>query len=241
MRAFPAFAVLITTLAAALLYLAAGDTLGAWLGGFAVIALVLPGLAVRRESFWHRTLDAAAGVDVVVLGWMGVTMLGGASMGSWLTVSILLCCFAAALMGVVWLMDAGRIPVGLAVFVTSMGAVAWLASPVGLSRWMDDRIAGFLGRFHPLLAANGQLTRLGIWLEQPRVYRHAVLGQDVPYTLPATVWPSAGAHLLVGVVAILMVWAISRAWPRPGGCLGGWSIPANPEEASGVESRGADR
>ena len=59
---------------------------------------------------------------------------------------------------------------------------------------------------HPLFAINGVLVNLGAWSHLPIAYRElTTLGQDVPYTLPASVWPMVLVHALYRELALLYI------------------------------------
>ena len=119
-----------------------------------------------------------------------------------------------AVLGSVLACQAGLICLGagfrfsgdLVAAVISIAACTWLSWPL----WLTAAPAVLI-RCHPLLAVNGVLAdRLGLWTEQPVAYRIMSLGQDVPYTLPPTVWPAAIAHGGMGVLA----WGASLLLPR---------------------------
>jgi hypothetical protein len=53
------------------------------------------------------------------------------------------------------------------------------------------------------LAINGLVYRpFGSWIEQSVAYHLTELNQSVPYTFPATVWPTVAWHLAVGALGI---------------------------------------
>lgn len=206
--------IILGSICSLILWFGVGNSLGLWLGGFAIVAILLPPMSVRRERWIHRVFDAGAVVDCVVVIWLLAVIAARASIGAWFQNAIALYAFSLAGFGIVLLLVALRAPALLASMIVTMATLAWLAAPVWMSPWMNGAIAGVLSDFHPLLAVNGQVTHLGIWLEQPIVYRHTVLGQDVPYSLPPNVWWCAGAHVAVGTVAILLACAVNRLASR---------------------------
>ena len=84
------------------------------------------------------------------------------------------------------------------------GTFAWLTWPL----WLRTAPPVMM-EVHPLLALNGTLPTLGIWTELPVAYQVMVLGQDVSYGLPVTVWPTIGIHLVVGVVGATLAGRLS--------------------------------
>lgn len=234
---FPITATVGCTVAMAALFLLVGDSLGLWLGGIVLVGLLLPGMAPHRKGRIHQFLDAAAVPDVVAAVWLLAMLFGVATAGQWLRCAVLLYAFAAAVFGAVMLLHALRVPPLVSVLAAVTMSLAWLAAPVWLAAWMNDAMAEMLGQFHPLLAVNGVRADLGIWLEQPRVYRHTVLGQDVAYALAQSVVPSTLMHLSVGAVAGGLAWAIRRASAR----WSGGSSAGLPLDLAGVEPSASDR
>ena len=94
---------------------------------------------------------------------------------------------AAVLLFRRWL--GGTLAAGLVTVVT----MVWLAWPA----WASTAPASVV-QVHPLLAINGIVAAdLGVWSEQPVLYRISVFGQDVPYTLPATPWACVAVHAVM--------------------------------------------
>ena len=78
----------------------------------------------------------------------------------------------------------------------------WLTCPIWLPAATSARIDALLA-VHPLFALNGVLKELGFWTHQPLAYRYLfTLGQDVPYSLPRSILPSAVLHLLIWLAAL---------------------------------------
>jgi hypothetical protein len=193
-------AVLPAAIAVALLWLAAHDSLGLWLGGMMVAAMLVPHLSIVRRAGRtdQPTLSALVVAITLALGWLIATLISEITWKQWLACSALLVVFCLSLAGFVRLFTLMRLPDLLAAGATLLMAAAWLGAPIWLSPVMNDTIAGILSRCHPILAINGQVSELGIWLQMPIAYRHTTLGQDWPYALPPTIWASLLAH---GVLA----------------------------------------
>lgn len=214
-----AWELIIASTAAGALWGAVGNTLGLWLGGLALGAILAPAFAVRRAGWVDRVLAAGSAADPVAAVWLASALLTQVPAWSWFSCAILLYAVCAASAAVAVLVASSRAPrfIGSAVAVILL--LAWMAYPLWGGRSIDRGVAGVLSDYHPLIAANGQLSsRLGVWLERPIAYRLTVLGQDVPYGLPATVWPSATLHLLIAALAAGAARAIEtvaspRRWP----------------------------
>ncbi|MDW8261387.1 MAG: hypothetical protein RMJ35_02570 [Phycisphaerales bacterium] len=184
----------------AALWLVAKDTLGLWLGGLAIVALLLPPLSATERGWVGRVIAGGVVADCVMVLWLLSAGWSEVTIGQWFHCSVVLYAFAICGLGLILMLREAGIPGELTAAVTVLALLGWLTAPVWPAGWVDPPVAGVLSRFHPLLAINGQIPQLGIWLEQPIVYRVAVLGQDVPYSLPGDVWWSAGAHAGLGVV-----------------------------------------
>lgn len=208
LKRMPIAALILSLIAVAALWLAAGNSLGLWLGGFGVVAILLPALSLRRETMLQRFVDAAVVTDCVVAVWLISTLVGEVKLIDCLLCTAVLYAFALLGFGIANLLRRCRLPMEFTVLFVTIGLLAWLASPVWLSQWMNDSIAGFLSQFHPLLAINARLTPLGIWLEQGVIYRHSVLGQDVPYALPESVWPTTLLQASIGGFGLFLAFVL---------------------------------
>ena len=80
-------------------------------------------------------------------------------------------------------------------------------------------MAAWLAPAHPLLAMNRILLDLGIWTQQPWMYRHTTLGQDVAYALPGTIWPCVLLHavMALGLLVKMPIADASKDVARGGG------------------------
>ena len=87
-------------------------------------------------------------------------------------------------------------------------ACHWRLPVIWLSPWLAGRgtLVDWLTWPHPLLALDGALRHLGPpWTERHFMYtRLTVLNQDVFYTLPPSIWPSALLHGGVGAALLLL-------------------------------------
>jgi hypothetical protein len=188
-------------------YLAAGPTLGLYLGGLALAMLVTPQFAIAHRAPIERVLAVASVVDGVGVVWLVALFRSDLTFGQWLAAYVLLaaCAFSAAGVTLALARYMGEL---FASALTTVLAVAWLTWPIWLSAWIEHaavvRAIDWLVPFHPLLAMNGLLVRLGVWGEGPLMYQLTSLGQDVPYSLPSSIAWSAGAHVLLGGALLLL-------------------------------------
>ncbi|MGB7159379.1 MAG: hypothetical protein WBD40_15030 [Tepidisphaeraceae bacterium] len=189
-------------------YLAAGTGLMLYLGGIALAMLLTPPLVLAYRDSLERLLVAASIVDGVGLVWFVAMLRSETMFAQWLGAYILAagCVFAMTglALGLSRLLRNDVLASALCVVI----ALAWLTWPVWLSAWVDrpgvERLIAWLVPVHPLLAANGLLSHLGVWGEQRLMYQLTSLGQDVPYQFPATVVPATLAHALVGGALLLV-------------------------------------
>jgi hypothetical protein len=194
-------------------YVAAGATLGLYLGGLALAMLLTPQFTVAHRAPIDRVLSVASVVDGVGIVWLVALFRSDLTFGQWLAAYVLLaaCAFGAAGATLGLARCLGDL-FGSA--LTTVLAVAWLSLPIWLSAWIQHaavvRAIDTLVPFHPLLAMNGLLVHMGVWGEGPLMYQLTSLGQDVPYSLPSSVAMCAGAHLLLGG-ALLLLSAVGKA------------------------------
>ena len=188
-------------------YLAAGPTLGLYLGGLAPAMLLTPQFTVAHRAPIERVLSVASVVDGVGVVWLLALFRSDLTFGQWLGAYVLLAACALGVAGATLLL-ARWIGELFASALTTVIAVAWLTWPIWLSAWVDrsgvGRMIDALVPFHPLLAMNGLLAHLGVWGEGPLMYQLTSLGQDVPYSLPSAIAWCAGAHLLLGGALLLI-------------------------------------
>ena len=196
-------------------YVAAGSSLGLYLGGLAMAMALTPPLVVAHRAPIERVLAVGSLIDGVAVVWLVAIFRSNVTFGQWLAAYVLVagCTVGAAGLTLAlsrWIGD---------LFASALSIVivlAWLTWPIWLSAWVDRvavvRVVHALVPVHPLLAMNGLLVDLGVWGEGPLMYQLTSLGQDVPYSLPSSIAMCAGAHLLLGG-ALLLLSAAGK--PRP--------------------------
>lgn len=174
-------------------YCAAGAALGLLIGSIAFTALITPPLAIAVSQRSERVLIAiatAAGSVVVCMFCLSVV--------DSLQCALILLVFALALVALTHTLQSLRISASIAPALTTIVALAWLSFPI----WFRSERAASLIAFHPIFAMNGTVKSLGIWTQQPILYRLTTLGQDVPFALPTSIWPCVILH---GVIAMLLL------------------------------------
>src|SRR5439155_18913499 len=121
----------------------------------------------------------------------------------WLLCDIVLIAFASAVAGQAVAMVKVTRHLLAASAITVILNFAWLSWPIWLAPHLSGArqtmLVSWLVWLHPIFAINGALSDLGTWTHQPIMYHLTNLGQDIPYTLPASVWPCAMAHGLLAI------------------------------------------
>jgi hypothetical protein len=193
---------------------AAGTTLGLALGGFFVVALLLPpataGIATLRGRLGCWAIISGV-VAIVCLGLIGPQK---ATFGQWGGLLAIAAGLGLALIGLTAAWERiGFHPV-LAAAASLLAGFAWLTWPI----WLSPALAAGLGgrwtvdlvQIDPPLTANGILTFTPPWTEQTLAYQWTVLDQDVPIRLPASAFPCAAVHGLAGAALLAAAFARRR-------------------------------
>ncbi len=211
------FALMLSCLMGAACCAAAGTGLGLYLGAFAVAMIIAPPIALAARDRTEAALSGLAVVSGIAIIWGLAAMRSETTPAQWLAACALLAAGVAATIGVALALERLHLNPPLASAITVTLALAWLTCPIWLSAWVDRAgvadAFGSIVRVHPLLALNGVVAHLGIWGEQPLMYQLTALGQDVPYRLPATIFPAAITHALIGAALLL----IAHRWRMPMG------------------------
>ena len=169
---------------------AGGDSLGAWIGSIALVTLIIPPFASSARDRWSAFFAAGAAIDGIALTLLTCVFAGRMTFTQFLACYAVLAAYGLALMT---LARTIRMP------LTIVLASAWLTWPLWLMPLITGAIAAWLTPAHPLLAINHVLLDHGVWTQQRLMYQYTRLGQDVPYTLPQTIWPCVILHLLVAL------------------------------------------
>ncbi len=188
-------------------YLAAGATLGLYLGGIAMLTLMLPALCAARRSLTESFIRATAALDGIAVGWiLGLT--SSTPVIQWLAAYAILAAYSLALWGIVMALSGIKFaPVVSAAIATTVGAL-WLTWPIWLATALRSNGGPWMVRWlipaHPLMAINHVMIDQGVWLQNRLIYRHVTLGQDIPYELPQSILPCVAFHLLVGAAMVVV-------------------------------------
>jgi hypothetical protein len=196
-------------------YLSAGATLGDYLGGVVLLALIAPALVAGRGSWLWAFARGGAAIDGIAAGWL-LSLSGSITLVQWLCGYAILAAFGLALVGLVRALERLRIGGLGAAAIASTLALLWLSWPVWLATALRSehgaRLARWLVPAHPLFALNHVITQQGAWLEGQVIYGHVTLGQDVAYGLPESILPCIALHLVLA--AGLSVLAVARSVDR---------------------------
>ena len=192
-------------------YWAAGPTLGLFLGSVAVAALLTPAL-ICGESTWSAQAWAAAGLlHGIALVLLITLFTTDTTLRQWAECYVLLAAFVLAIAGVALILQRLHLSPVAAAALTTVLAIAWIVWPLWLAPALHGNtgqtIVSWLVEAHPLFAANSAVSfNLGVWYEQPVIYRLSNMNQDLLYSLPNTVWPAVVLHGGVGSALTFLCW-----------------------------------
>lgn len=187
-----------------------GATLGMFFAGMILAAMLAPFAAMLRDDWPGRLMSAGGVCDGVALVWLVAVVGGHVSLLQWLSCYVLLVTFAFAAASVAWLFRAIRLNAILSSSLATACALAWLSAPIWMSPNVSAAALQRMAGAHPLLAINGVIAHLGVWTEQPIMYRMSRLGQDVAYQFP-NAWLVALAHAIIATVLISAALALRRS------------------------------
>jgi hypothetical protein len=181
-------------------YVAAGPSLGLFIGGFFVAAFLAPAASLRGKQL----LAVVAGIAGV---WLIAIFQTSDTFWEWAQLVVVLASFSFGLAALAFYYEKfGVHPVFAGALATVLG-LAWLTWPIwlspefaGIPEWVIDRMVSF----HPPLVANGVLANEPPWTERFLAYRLTRLDQDTPITLPTNIWPCVGVNVGIGVVLMVL-------------------------------------
>lgn len=189
--------------------LAAGPSLGLFIGGVLLAGILVPPLAVMRDEGKSRFFAVAAAIDGIGLVWLTAALQSQVRFFDWIWCFLVLAAFAFAVAGVAWIGTSAGFHSIVASAIAMVVASAWLAWPIWYSPYpAGSGMADAAIRVHPLFAINGVLPQLGIWTEHALAYRLTNLGQDVPYLLPPPYY-SIVTHATIASLLIAATYSIS--------------------------------
>lgn len=167
-----------------------------------VVCLLAPIMAMREPSRLPSLLAAITPAECAGAVLLAFIPADAITLYQWLQVYAMLLCISLALWGITRLLHRiGLPPVAAAAAAITLAGL-WLCWPVWLSPTLSGSpiLVGLLGDPHPLLALSGALD-LGVWLENPFIYRLTNLNQDVPVALPRSTWWACIVHLPLALLA----------------------------------------
>jgi hypothetical protein len=209
---------ILSAIAAVVCYLSAGPTLGLFLGSLIMVSILTPPLVLAEEQSTNRLIVLCAIVVPFTLIWLLAPMRSETHKSEWLESSIVLIAYATALAGLSVGLRLARLSATVSAALTVTLALLWMTWPIWLSpTWKGEESTAGVARlvvFHPAFAINSMLVRPhGLWTEQSIAYRLTDLSQNVPYTLPRSIWPCVLVHGLIGALLLGLV-AWTQCKPR---------------------------
>jgi hypothetical protein len=186
-------------------FLAAGTSLGFYLGGVTMLTILLPPLVAMQVDRLRAIVAAGAVFDGVGIAWFFAIFGHNASFVQWIEAYVILAAYAAFLLGVTWFVSRFTRPLAGSAIACVL-SMLWLTWPIWLSPSLagagGTRATGWLTTLHPPMALNSVFRNLGVWVQTPFMYVHSTLGQDVPFELPRGVLACVGFHLLAGIALL---------------------------------------
>jgi hypothetical protein len=168
-------------------------------GVFLTIPL-LPPLVLTLRTFLARAFVAACIIDGVGVIWLVSLTSPQIVFLQWLKCYAVLIGFGAFVSGLAMSLRRLRIAPLAASAITVVISLIWLTAPIWLTSNLSVTGVARFVEIHPVFAINGVLAQLGTWTHWPIAYRSlTTLGQDIPYTLPTSIWPCVLVHLIPGI------------------------------------------
>ena len=187
----PMIPLLLSTTGGVLCYRVAGPTLGLFIGGLLLAAILTGPLVTVEETWLGRSLVAFGVVHGIAGVWFFAALQTDIDLGPWAAAYLSLYALVLALSGLaIFLRSVHFGPTGAAAVATVWG-LAWITWPIWLSPSLHgetgDRIVAWLVPANPLFAMNSALRdRLDYWAAQGIAYNLTKL-DEIPYTLPTSV------------------------------------------------------
>jgi hypothetical protein len=195
---------LLSAVAAAGIYWAAGWSLGTFIGGLLVTTLLVPLATAAHEQLRDRLLALTMTVTPIVVLWLLATCQTETRLSEWAGCAAVLMTYATALAGLSAALHTIRLSATVSAALTVVVGLAWLTWPIWLSRtWNGEASAPAIARWaavHPALVI--QIPNLGAWPEQSIAYHLTDLNQNVSYEAPPSVWKCVLTH---GIASVLLL------------------------------------
>jgi hypothetical protein len=191
-----AFAIfLLSATLAGICWLAAGPTLGLFLGPPALLCILIPQTVSVTDRAIHRwAIWLLATLGTAIIWYSALPDIVGTNARQVglcvIVLSALILLLVAATDALLW---SGIRPTAAAAWITVL-CLIWLSWPI----WLSGHLTGHLGETianrlvyaHPLFAINAAL-HFDLWDHYPFMYSTlSSLNQDVPYRIPPSIWPA---------------------------------------------------
>lgn len=158
---------------------------------FAFAGLLAAILLLPLARAYAVAMAIVVAAVAIIAGHCAATVVAALAFASWGTVALLVAC---------------RVERTLAIVLTIVASLALLSWPTWaatlLLRFDAQPIVDLAARFGPLFAVNRAIDPTDAFTHRPWSYRWMNLGQDVPYRLPATIWPCVLVHSTFGVFGL---------------------------------------
>jgi hypothetical protein len=183
-------------------YLAAGPTLGLFIGGFFLATFLVP----------------TAPIDAILIPIAAVWLLAifntSDTIGQWAELCLALFAYSLAISGLSKLLVRLKFSESLATAIPITIGLAWLTWPIWLSPQFGHLNSAFVNdlvNLHPPLVANGVLLSESPWPERTLAYHLTRLNQDIPMRMPTNTIACTLLHAAIG----LFLLGLCRALATP--------------------------
>ncbi|MCY2955126.1 MAG: hypothetical protein NTU53_24630 [Planctomycetota bacterium] len=195
-------------LLAVLCYVCVGGTLGLYLGGLAVVGLIVPPVLLGQRTLLEGVVAGGGMIVAIAIVWVIPVFQSVMAISEWLSGCVVLVSYAISLLGLAFLL---RRVLGSAVVASALTVilgVSWLTWPIwlapGLTGAGRERIVADLVYAHPLFGLSGSMRPAFQvpWAQYRIAYLLTNIGDDIPYELPATIIPCLLLHFSTGGVLL---------------------------------------
>lgn len=191
---------------------AIGRNLGLFFVGLILASILTPLLVVAENEIRRRVAIVIGICAATSIVWLNCVVNDAITPGEWMRAVLVLWFFALAAGALGGLCVKIRIPPAVVVVL----AIAWLSWPIWLApalrgRESSERIVARLVAANPTFAIQGVLAKsFNIpWAQYRIAYRLTNIGDDIPYTMPASILRCVFLHGAIAVIALLAV-----HWPK---------------------------
>jgi hypothetical protein len=184
--AIPFLKFILPAAATLLCYLAAGPTLGLFIGGFFVATFFAP---------------LAPFIATIAIAAVWLIAVPTHTLGQWTQLTAALAAYGFFLYSVSRLAARFHLPNNMAHSLSILIGLAWLTWPLWLSPHLSSSsLIQSLTNLHPPLVANGVLRNEPPWTEKTVAYQLTNLNQDIPISLPTSAANCVGFFAVAGLI-----------------------------------------